>query len=205
MVVNKEQRIGVFVDVQNLYYSAKNLYSQKINFTNLLKDAVQGRKIVRAIAYVIKTEAMKERTFFDALDKIGFEIRAKDLQIFFGGAKKGDWDIGIAMDIIEIAPKIDVVVLLSGDGDFVPLMHHARSLGCKVEVMAFGRSASSMARSAADVFIDLEKEKGKYLMGSITKTPVRQEAAKAPVKHATKAPVKKPYKGPIVRVTTPKK
>ncbi len=170
MVVNKEQRIGVFVDVQNLYYSAKNLYNRKVNFTNVLKDAVQGRKTVRAIAYVIKTEAMKEKSFFEALEKIGFEIRAKDLQIFFGGAKKGDWDIGIAMDIIELAPKIDVVVLLSGDGDFAPLVHHARSAGCKVEAMAFGRSASIHLKEAADVFIDLEKEKGKLIGKGLRKT-----------------------------------
>ena len=173
-----------------------------------MNDAVKGRKTVRAIAYVIKTEAMKEKSFFEALKKIGFEIRAKDLQIFFGGAKKGDWDIGIAMDIIEIAPKIDVVVLLSGDGDFVPLMHHARSLGCKIEVMAFGRSSSSMAREAADVFIDLEKDKSRYLMGTMTRAPVRP-AAKAPAKPGTQtrsvSSHKKPYKGPVVRVTTPKK
>ena len=89
----KEQRIGVFVDVQNMYYSAKNLYNAKVNFANVLKEVVNGRKLIRAIAYVIRTEAMKEKTFFDALKKIGFEIKAKDLQIFYGGHKKGDWDV----------------------------------------------------------------------------------------------------------------
>jgi len=172
-MVNKEQRIGVFVDVQNLYYSAKNLYNAKANFANVLKTVTRGRKLIRAIAYVIKTEAMKEKTFFEALEKIGFDIRSKDLQIFYGGAKKGDWDVGIAMDIIELASKLDVVILVSGDGDFVPLLRHARSAGCKIEACAFGRSASSKLKEVVSVFYDLDKEKSKYLI-TYTKRPVKK-------------------------------
>ncbi|MBD3354858.1 NYN domain-containing protein [Candidatus Woesearchaeota archaeon] len=165
-MVNKEQRVGVFVDVQNLYYSAKNLYNSKVNFANVLKEVVEGRKLIRAIAYVIKTEAMKEKTFFEALEKIGFDIQAKDLQIFHGGHKKGDWDVGIAMDIIELAPKLDVIILVSGDGDFVPLMLHARSAGCKIEACSFGRSASSKLKETVSIFHDLDKNKNKYLIKS---------------------------------------
>lgn len=161
---NKDQRVGVFVDVQNLYYSARNLYNTKVNFGSILKEAIKGRNIIRAIAYVIKTEAMKEKTFFDALEKIGFEVKAKDLQVFFGGAKKGDWDVGIAMDIIELAPKLDTIVLVSGDGDFIPLVHHARSVGCRVEVIAFGRSASNKLQEVADDFVDLDKSAPRYLL-----------------------------------------
>lgn len=159
-----KQRIGIFVDVQNLYYSAKNLYRAKVNFNSILSEAAKGRDVVRAIAYVIKTEAMKEQTFFDALEKIGFEIRAKELQVFYGGAKKGDWDVGIAMDIIEMAPKLDVVVLVSGDGDFVPLLLHAKSMGCKIEALAFGRSASSKMKETVDLFIDFDKNKERFLI-----------------------------------------
>ncbi|MBW2982496.1 NYN domain-containing protein [Candidatus Woesearchaeota archaeon] len=173
-MVNKEQRIGVFVDVQNLYYSAKNLYKSKVNFANVLKTVAQGRKLIRAIAYVVKTEAMKEKTFFEALEKIGFDIRSKDLQIFYGGAKKGDWDVGIAMDIIELAPKLDVIILVSGDGDFVPLLQHARSSGCKIEAAAFGRSASSKLKEVVSKFYDLDKEKNKYLISYIKK-PVKKQ------------------------------
>lgn len=165
-MVLKEQRVGVFVDVQNQYYSAKNLYNAKVNFANILKTVTQGRKLIRAIAYVIKTEAMKEKTFFEALEKIGFEIRAKDLQIFHGGAKKGDWDVGIAMDIIETAPKLDVVVLVSGDGDFVSLMQHARSAGCRTEAASFGRSTSSKLKEVVSKFYDLDLDKNKYLITS---------------------------------------
>src|SRR3989344_7543550 len=98
----KDQRVGVFVDVQNMYYSAKHLYNAKVNFASLLKAGVGNRSLIRARAYVIKADIKEEKNFFDALENIGFEIRAKDLQVFAGGAKKGDWDIGLAMDTIEL-------------------------------------------------------------------------------------------------------
>ncbi len=159
------QRIGVFVDVQNMYYSARYMYDCRVNFKAILQDAVQNRQLIRAIAYVIKTEDFeKEKVFFEALGHIGFEVKAKDLQIFVGGAKKGDWDIGIAMDMIELAPKLDTVVLVSGDGDFVSLvMHLQKALGTRVEVMAFGKSASAKLAEAADSFIDLDANKRRYL------------------------------------------
>jgi len=115
----EKQRVGIFVDVQNMYYSARNIYKSKVNFKTLLKEAVRGRQLIRAIAYVIKADVKDEANFFEALKSLGYEVKAKDLQVFFGGAKKGDWDIGIAMDMIELAPKLDAIVLVSGDGDFV--------------------------------------------------------------------------------------
>ncbi|MBS3097588.1 NYN domain-containing protein [Candidatus Woesearchaeota archaeon] len=161
----KGQRVGVFVDVQNLYYSARSLYNTKVNFNAVLKIAVGGRDLIRAIAYVIKAEAMKETTFFDALKAIGFEVKAKDLQVFYGGNKKGDWDIGIAMDTIELAPKLDTIILVSGDGDYVPLVQHLRrAFGCRVEVVAFGKSGSLKLKEEADSFLDLDIDARKYLM-----------------------------------------
>lgn len=159
------QRIGIFVDVQNMYYSAKHLYSAKVNFAQILKTAVAGRNLIRAIAYVIKADVREEQNFFDALEKIGFEVKSKDLQIFAGGAKKGDWDIGIAMDTIELAPKLDTIVIVSGDGDYVPLLHHLRrALGCRIEVIAFGKSSSSVLRQECDLFTDLDNDKKRYLI-----------------------------------------
>jgi len=166
MVVNKEQRVGVFVDVQNLYYSARSLYSSKVNFKEILKEAVRGRKLIRAFAYVIKADVKDESNFFDALENIGYEVRAKDLQIFYGGTKKGDWDVGIAMDIVKLAPKLDVIIIVSGDGDYVPLVEHAQSVGCRVEAIAFGKSSSAKLREAADEFIDLEANSKRYLISS---------------------------------------
>ena len=159
------QRVGVFVDVQNMYYSARNLFSKKVSFGNILKDAVADRQLVRAIAYVIKAEAEQEASFFGALSKIGFEVRMKELQTFYGGAKKGDWDIGIAMDMMRVAPKLDVAVLVSGDGDFVDLLQHMKALGCRTEVMAFGETSSKKLVEEAHTFTDLGKSQTKYLMG----------------------------------------
>jgi len=158
-MVNKDQRVAVFVDVQNMYYSAKQLYNSKVNFGKLLEDAVNGRKLVRAMAYAISADVGKEEKFQEALIKIGYEVRLKNLQIFQGGAKKGDWDIGIAMDIVRIAPKVDVIVLVSGDGDFQDLMEYVRAQGCRAEVMAFHKTSSSRIREAADSFNNLEDDK----------------------------------------------
>jgi uncharacterized LabA/DUF88 family protein len=161
------QRVGVFVDVQNMYYSAKNLYGAKVNFKEILREAVKGRTLIRAITYVIKADIRDEKAFFDALSKIGFEVKAKDLQVFYGGAKKGDWDIGIAMDMIELGPKLDTVVLVSGDGDFVSLVQHlSKAMGCRVEVMAFAKTCSAKLKEAADFFIDMEKAKRRFLIKS---------------------------------------
>ena len=164
MKVNIAQRVGVFVDVQNMYYSAKHLYHTKVDFGKILKAAVQGRALIRAIAYVIRADMPEEQSFFDALEKIGFEVKAKDLQVFWGGNKKGDWDIGIAMDMIELAPKLDTVVLVSGDGDYAELIRHMNhAMGCRVEVIAFGKSASSKIKEAADKFFDLDHNPKEFL------------------------------------------
>lgn len=165
MAIHEHQRVGVLVDVQNLYYSAKNLYSAKVNYKELLKACVRDRALIRAIAYVIRAEELKEETFFDALRAIGFEVKAKDLQIFAGGQRKGDWDTGIAMDAIELAPKLDVIIIISGDGDYLPLVEHLkRALGCRVEVAAFGKSSSGKLMESADEFIDLDKDPKRFLI-----------------------------------------
>ena len=174
--IHKAQRVGVFVDVQNMYYSARFVYNAHVNFKTILQDAVKGRTLVRALAYVIRTEDLSKEKFFEALQHIGFEVRAKDLQTFYGGAKKGDWDIGIAMDCIELAPRLDTIVLVSGDGDFVPLIEHLkRALGCRVEVVAFGKSASAKSKEAADDFLDLDKDTKRYLIKPLKKAPVNKE------------------------------
>lgn len=161
----EKQRVGIFVDVQNMYYSARNIYKSKVNFKTLLREAIRGRQLIRAIAYVIKADVKDETNFFEALKSLGYEVKAKDLQVFFGGAKKGDWDIGIAMDMIELAPKLDAIVLVSGDGDFVPLVRHLKSaLGCYVEVLAFGKTSAQKLVEEADNFIDMEQNVQRFLI-----------------------------------------
>lgn len=165
MLKHKNQRVGVFVDVQNMYHSAKSLYKANVNFGHILKDAVAGRQLIRATVYVIKTENYEEEQFFDALDKQGFEIKDKDLQVFLGGAKKADWDVGMAVDAIKVADRLDTIVLVTGDGDFAPLVTYLQeNKGCLVEVMAFDKSTSSKLKEVVDDFIDLGADSKRYLL-----------------------------------------
>ncbi len=164
IIKHPEQRVGIFIDAQNLYHSAKNLYKRKVNFGAIVKDAVAGRKLVRAIAYVITSEAQDEKGFFEALTKLGIETKTKDLQIFAGGAKKGDWDVGLAVDAIKMAPRLDTIIIVSGDGDFTPLVEYLQTM-TQVEVIAFGQSTSSKLREQADDFLDLSENSRKYLIG----------------------------------------
>ncbi len=164
VIKQKYQRVAVFMDVQNLYHSAKNLYRARVNFKEVVRSAVASRQLVRAIAYVIRTESGEEKGFFEALTKLGIETREKDLQVFYGGAKKADWDVGITVDAIRIAPSVDAVVLCSGDGDYIPLVDQLKSMGKQVEVVAFSRSASAKLKEAADDFIDLCGDPSRYLL-----------------------------------------
>ena len=166
-IKHKAQRVAVFIDTQNLYHSAKNLYRARVNFANVLKESVAGRILIRAVAYVVTTEAGDEKAFFDALTKIGIETKTKDLQIFYGGAKKADWDVGMAVDAVKMASKLDAVILATGDGDFVPLVEYLKnSHGTQVEVIAFGKSSSARLKEAANDFIDMSEDPKKFLMGS---------------------------------------
>lgn len=165
IIKHKQQRVGIFIDTQNLYHSAKNLYKRKVNFGEVVKEALMGRVLIRAIAYVITSEAGDEKGFFDALKKMGIETKTKNLQVFTGGAKKGDWDVGLTVDAISLSGKLDSVIIISGDGDFVPLVEYLKlSAGCQVEVVSFGKSTSSKLIEAADDFIDLDKKTQKYLI-----------------------------------------
>ncbi|MEK7149837.1 MAG: NYN domain-containing protein [Patescibacteria group bacterium] len=155
----KDQRIGILIDVQNLYHSAKNLYHGRVNYRELIKNLISGRHLIRALGYVVKSEeATGEASFFEALENAGVDLRMKDLQIFPGGAKKADWDVGMAVDAIRMADFLDVIILATGDGDFIPLVEYLKwGKGRIVEVAAFGKTTSSKLRDTADTFIDLEK------------------------------------------------
>lgn len=167
IVKHKAQRVGIFIDTQNLYHSAKNLYKAKVNFGNVVNEALAGRILVRAVAYVITTESGEEQGFFDALTKLGIETKMKELQIFYGGAKKADWDVGMAIDTIKLAPKLDTVILATGDGDFVPLVEYLKiKEGCQVEVISFGKSSSGRLKEAADDFIDMDANPKNFLIGT---------------------------------------
>jgi uncharacterized LabA/DUF88 family protein len=165
VIKHKNQRVGIFIDTQNLYHCAKNIYSAKVNFEQVVTDGLAGRLLTRAVAYVITTESGDEKGFFEALGKVGIATKTKNLQIFSGGAKKADWDVGLAVDAIKLAPKLDAIILVTGDGDFVPLVEYLQHMGCQVEVMSFGKATSAKLIEACDDFIDLDENPAKYLIG----------------------------------------
>lgn len=165
IIKQKEQRVAIFIDTQNLYHSAKNIYRTKVNFGAVVKAALGDRKLVRAIAYVVTTETGEEQSFFEALEKTGIEVKTKDLQVFFGGAKKADWDVGLAVDAIKHSQKVDAIVIASGDGDFIPMVEYIKSQGCQVEGIAFGKSSSGRLRESLDDFIDMDENPQTFLLG----------------------------------------
>lgn len=161
----RAQRVAIFIDVQNLYHSAKNLFKAKVNFKNAVKAAIGERELLRIFAYVVRTEDTPgEAAFFEALKSLGIELRIKDLQVYPDGFKKGDWDVGMTVDAIRLAPAVDAVVLATGDGDFVPLVEYLQAQGKFVEVMAFAKSASSKLKELADNFIDLSEKPRIFLL-----------------------------------------
>jgi uncharacterized LabA/DUF88 family protein len=176
----KNHRVGVFVDVQNMYHSAKNLYGARVNFNELLRAATAGRELVRAIAYVVKSDTEEERAFFEALEKSGFELKIKDLQVFPGGMKKGDWDVGLAIDAVSLSKQLDAVVIISGDGDYEPLVEYLKYSGLIVEAIGFRRSTSSKLIDAANNFIDLDEISDRVIMrvGVVKKTATRNNHVK---------------------------
>ena len=167
MYKHPEQRVGVFVDTANMYHSAKNLFNANVNFGAVLEEVVAGRRLLRAIAYVVKSSSDEESMFFDALDKQGFEVKQKELQVFASGMKKADWDVGLAVDAIKLADRLDTVIIVSGDGDYTPLVVYLQeSKGCLVEVAAFQETTSSKLVEQADDFTNLSADTSKYLIGS---------------------------------------
>lgn len=164
VIKHREQRVGIFIDTQNMYHSARDLFGSRVNFGRLVEEAVGDRRLVRAIAYVIRTATGEEKPFFDALKHAGIETQEKDLQIFLGGGKKADWDVGLAVDAIRIAPLLDVVIIVSGDGDFVPLVEFLKYQGRQVEVAAFRGTTSSKLIEVADSFTDLAEIKDNILI-----------------------------------------
>ena len=176
VIKHKAQRVGIFIDTQNLYHSAKNLYHAKVNFGAIIKEVLDNRVLIRAVAYVVTTESGEEKAFFEALSKVGIETRTKPLQIFLGGAKKADWDVGLAVDAIKMAPKLDTVIIASGDGDFVPLVEYLKNNGgAQVEVVAFGKSSSARLIEASDDFLDLDLNPKKYLLTQENKRNSRRK------------------------------
>jgi len=180
MISRPDQRVAVFIDTQNMYYSARNVFNHKVNFGNIVKDAVGDRKLVRAIAYVVSTKTGEETPFFEALKNLGIETKEKELMEYASGLKKADWDVGIAVDAIKMLDMVDVVVLVSGDGHFIPLVEYMKNRGRIVEVSAFRETTSSRLIEAVAKYTNLSENKRRYLI--VTQ---RKKGAPNQSKHGT--------------------
>ncbi len=186
MLSTSTRRVGVFIDVQNMYYSARNLFSRKVNFANIVKHAVGDAQLIRAIAYTISTKGGEETAFFDALRAKGIEVKSKELLEYSGGGKKGDWDVGIAVDVIRMLDMLDTVVLVSGDGDFVPLADFVRSRGRVCHVASFRESTSGSLVAATDIYTNFSDDKKTFLIAGAGAAPSRGSRGPAKEKAAPK-------------------
>ena len=162
--IHPAQRVAVLADSQNLYHSGQSIYSRNIDYAALLEEAVDGRQLTRAIAYVIRAEAPEEESFFDALTDIGFETRIKDIRTFADGSKKADWDVGMSLDAVTLANHVDTLVLCTGDGDFARLCSHLKHEGVKVEIICFSESMADELRERADDFTDMSENTDRFLL-----------------------------------------
>ncbi len=162
--IHPAQRVAVLADSQNLYHSGQSIYSRNIDYAALLEEAVDGRQLTRAIAYVIRAEAPEEESFFDALTDIGFETRIKDIRTFADGSKKADWDVGMSLDAVTLANHVDTLVLCTGDGDFARLCSHLKHEGVKVEIICFGESMAEELGERADDFTDMSENTDRFLL-----------------------------------------
>jgi len=120
------QRVAIFVDVQNIYYTTRQSFNRNFNYNAFWAQTTSGREIVAATAYAIDKGDEKQRQFQNILRAIGFEVKLKPFIQRNDGSAKGDWDVGITLDVMEYAPQSDVVVLASGDGDFDLLLNKMR-------------------------------------------------------------------------------
>ncbi len=166
MIKRPEQRVAVFIDTQNMYHSAKHLYGARLHFGKLVESIVAGRNLVRAFAYVARSKTGEEKAFLDALTAAGIELRIKDVIEFSSGERKADWDVGMAIDAVKFAERVDAVVLVTGDGDFVPLVEYLKSKGIMVEVAAFGESTSRSLRESVDEYFDISEHRQDLLIYS---------------------------------------
>jgi uncharacterized LabA/DUF88 family protein len=156
-----EQRVGLFVDTQNLYYAARENYNKHVDYQVMLERAVRGRRLVQATAYVVEREG--EATaygFITKLSAFGYRVRRRKVRVHRtdnGGNPmlEGDWDMGIAADMVRAWEQLDVIILASGDGDFAPMLELAQQRGCRVEVMAFREATSQSLIDLADVYVSL--------------------------------------------------
>ena len=151
-------RVAVFVDVQNVYYTVKQIYGCHFDYRAFWDQVTEGREVVRAFAYAIDRKDQKQIRFQQILESIGFEVKLKPFIQRSDGSAKGDWDVGITLDMIELANEVDVAVLASGDGDFDLVVRKLREAhGVEVEVYGARKLTAATLIQAATRFVPIEQ------------------------------------------------
>lgn len=155
--LSRQQRVSIFVDVQNMYYAARNLYQSKLEFATLLKHLVSKRVLQRALAYVVERPGMEQTKFIEVLRRNGYEVRKRVVGDRSDPTSSGDWNIGITLDALAISPRTDVCILVTGDGDFVPLVEKLQKDGVRVEIASFRDTTSNELYQCADQIHHLDE------------------------------------------------
>lgn len=153
------EKVSIFVDVQNIYYTARQIHDRHFDYRAFWRRSTANREVVKAFAYAIDRDDEGQKAFQNILRGIGFEVRLKPFIQRVDGSAKGDWDVGITIDVMEYARESDVVVLASGDGDFDLLVRKVREgYGKRVEVYGVERLTAASLKEAASVFVPVEDE-----------------------------------------------
>lgn len=152
------QTVALFVDVQNVYYTTRQAYQRNFDYNAFWKKSTKNRVVVKAFAYATDRGDTKQKQFQNILKAIGFEVKTKPFIQRSDGSAKGDWDVGITLDAIDYAEKVDIVILVSGDGDFDLLANKIRTkLGKQVEVYGVPKLTASSLVNAASTFIPIDE------------------------------------------------
>lgn len=157
-MTSEQPRVGVFVDVQNMFYAAKDRFGRRVDYIKLLDLIVGPRYLMVAYAYVVQIPEINQSSFLSLLEHNGYTIKSKDLRLRGDGSAKGDWDVGIAVDVVSMLGSLDVVILASGDGDFCPLAELIKQQDKRVEVVAFEHNTSMDLQQIADQFFPIGDE-----------------------------------------------
>ena len=151
------ERVGLFVDVQNMYYAARQ-HNARLDFGALMSAAARNGRLIKAVAYVVQNPDIDQSSFLTMLQQKNYEVRRKNLKVRHDGSSKGDWDMEIAIDILRLASSLDLVVLVSGDGDFTSLVTQVKTMGPRVEVYSFPESTANELMEAADKHVPIDEE-----------------------------------------------
>jgi len=197
--LSPHQRVAIFVDVQNMYYAARNIFQSKLEFSKLLRHLLRGRVLGRAMAYIVERPGMNQDKFIEVLRRNGYEVRKRIVGERNDSTNRGDWNIGITLDVLSLSSKIDVAILVTGDGDFVPLVDRLAMDGVRVEVASFRETTSSELFHAADQMHFLDERvllHGTHFQPSEEEEEEEEEHEKEMVPPRSRKPLRR-ARGPV--------